>query len=390
MLSPRRHLYISLASWSLLLSSACVALGIGIWTYTENFLLSLGISALLWTLAELSLLWLKIHLPLKKITQEMKALLTGKSYRRIMTSKRNEIGILAHFFNEITRNLESLGSDVKEHKRLKKELNTAQRIQRDLLPSQAPQIPGLDIVAKTRPATEIGGDTFNFYSKKDRSFIYIGDSTGHGIPAGIVMIMVDTLLSTFIHMLQSPKDMMVHLNNYLKPHLQTTMFMTMILLEWDHKSILKWVGAGHEHIIHIKAADKSIQTTPAGGIAVGMMPDNSQMTKEQKLTLNKNDCVILYSDGIVEAKNVVGEIYSLKRLEEIAKTYYQTTTSAQELFTRIALDVSRFMEGRAQEDDMTLIVIKQSETSSQSSSTQWDLNEESVAEGKAPSNEALS
>ena len=77
---------------------------------------------------------IKLHIPMQKIIHEMKCLLTGKSYRRIMTTKRNEIGVLAHFFNEITRNLENISSDVKSHQRISKELNNTMTFTNRLLP----------------------------------------------------------------------------------------------------------------------------------------------------------------------------------------------------------------------------------------------------------------
>lgn len=343
----------------------------------ENIFLQIGVSVGIFLLATIILVIIKVHIPLNIITREMKALLTGKSYRKIMTSKRNEVGVLAHFFNEITRNLEHISTDVKDHQRIKKELNMAQKIQRDLIPRKAPAIPGLDIIAKTRSASEIGGDTFDFFQSDQRTLMYIGDSTGHGIPAGIVMVMVDTLISTFINMYPSTIDIMVNLNKYLKPHLQTTMFMTMILLEWDHKSTMKWVGAGHEHITHAQTSKGTVTSTPAGGIAIGMLPDNSALVKEQSLTLEENDFIVLFSDGIIEAKNVMGEIYTLKRMEEKIKSVLTPSLTSEQLFNKIAIDVSRFMEGHVQEDDMTLIVIKKTtqKVVAADKSTEWTSEE---------------
>jgi serine phosphatase RsbU (regulator of sigma subunit) len=360
MLNPRRTIIAPLILWNLLAGATAflVAYSLGSYFYASNLtqlITGLGIFLALSTL----ILAIKLHIPMNKVIREMKALLTGKSYRRIMTSKQNELGVLAHFFNEVTRNLESITSDVKDHARIQKELNTAQKIQNDLLPKNLPNIPGLEVTAKTRPASEIGGDTFDFIQKGDRNLIYIGDSTGHGIPAGIVMIMVDTLIETFIDMYEQLTDIMILLNKYLKPHLQTTMFMTLILLEWIAETkTINWVGAGHEQIIHLKTATGQITSTPAGGIAVGMLPDNSKMVKEQNITLEENDFVILFSDGIVEAKNVTGQTYDLSRLENIVKTHASPQTTTDEMFKQIATDVGRFMEGHEQEDDMTLIVIK--------------------------------
>ncbi len=315
-----------------------------------------------------------IQSPFKKIIHEMKALLTGRPYRRVMTSKQNEVGVLAHFFNEVTRSLESLSGDMKTNQRLRKELDSAQDIQQMLIPREAPAIEGLCISAKTRPASEIGGDTFDFYKKKDRTFIYIGDSTGHGIPAGIVMVMVDALLETFIDLKDTLTDILVELNKYLKPHLKPTMFMTMILMEWlPQKHTLRWAGAGHEYLVHFKTRTQEIVSLKAGGLAVGMLADNSAYVHEQDLVLEENDFVVLYSDGIVEAKNMAGEVYSLERLTRFIQSQVTVESTPDELFEKIAIDVGRFMEGQVQLDDMTLIVLKHCQNAAQDtpSTTDW-------------------
>lgn len=325
------------------------------------------------TMASYLTVYSKLHRPLAKIIREMKALLTGKPYRRILTSKTNEIGILAHFFNEVTRNLESISGDVKTHARIQKELDSAQDIQRMLIPKSAPLIPGLSITAKTRPASEIGGDTFDFFLKDNRNIMYVGDSTGHGIPAGIVMIMVDVLLETFIEMEETLRGMVVKLNHYIKPHLKPSMFMTMVLLEWvPNENKLKWAGAGHEYVIHVKTRKGEVQAIQSGGLAVGMLPDIEKFVKENEIILEEEDFVVLYSDGIVEAKNVTGEIYSLERLQAFLKAQAGSEVSTDTLFEKIAIDVGRFMEGQEQLDDMTLIVMKHSlKTESKDLSTEW-------------------
>ncbi len=379
--------------WLLLIGAISFVLGKGVGFFLpstdENIILFISLASFMWF--SFLLIIFKIHNPLNKVIGEMKALLTGKSYRRIMTSKRNEIGVLAHFFNEVTRNLENISGDVKSHARLKKELNAAQKIQQDLLPKHAPEIPGLEVTAKTRPASEIGGDTFDFYVQEKRTLMYIGDSTGHGVPAGIVMVMVDTLIETFIDINDKLTDIIINLNKYIKPHLQTTMFMTMLLLEWSPDTkMLKWIGAGHEYLIHVKTDQGEVTAIPSGGIAVGMLPDNTAQVKEQSFVLTENDFVVLYSDGINEAKNVRGEIYGLERFQNFIKAHASKETSAEELFEKIAIDVGRFMEGHMQEDDMTLIVMKASTQKkvAQDASTSWSATTENAAAPQASANTA--
>lgn len=317
--------------------------------------------------------WIGFQSPLRKITREMKAMLTGKSYRRILTSKTNELGILAHFFNEVTQNLESISSNVKTHKRIIKELDSAQEIQQLLIPKKAPAVPNLEITAKTRPASEMGGDTFDFFNKKGRNIFYVGDSTGHGIPAGIVMIMVDVLLETFIEKETDIRSMVVQLNRYLKPHLKPSMFMTMLLMEWiPNAHLLKWVGAGHEHVIHVKTKKDDVTAIKTGGIAVGMLPDNTSFIQEQEIALEENDFVVLYSDGIIEAKNKAGDFYGLARLLDFLKAHTTEDSTTEEIFEKVAIDVGQFMESEAQLDDMTLLVMKHTQkTVPEESSTEW-------------------
>lgn len=360
MFSLRRHLFVS-HTFALLFLAFLSAFSAS-WLEQTGILstrtaLFVGVGSFFF-LSFLASIWM-ISRPLSKIIREMKALLTGRPYRRVMTTQQNEIGVLAHFFNEVTRNMENISGDVKIHQRIRKELDSAQDIQRMLIPKEAPEVPGLQIIAKTRPASEIGGDTFDFYNKGDRHLMYIGDSTGHGIPAGIVMVMVDALLETFIDLKDQLSDILISLNKYLKPHLKPTMFMTMILLEWiPTRHELKWVGGGHEYLIHLSTRQNAIKSIKAGGIGVGMIADNSKLVQEQSLTLEENDFVVLYSDGIVEAKNMGGETYDLKRLMALIQSQASESSTPEELFQKIAVDVGRFMQGQVQLDDMTLLVLK--------------------------------
>ncbi len=308
----------------------------------------------------LYLLFMYFHFirPVKIILHEMKALLTGKRYRRIMTDRVDEIGVIGHFFNEITQNLERISTDLNEHKRMSKELNVAHQIQQNLLPSKAPDIQELDIIAKTKPAEEIGGDCFDFIETEDDLFFYLGDVTGHGVPAGLVMIMVDTLLDTFVDKGMNTKDVLINTNKYLKPKISTAMFMTMVMFRWDKKNQkLYYTGAGHEHILIYRQSTHRAESFPAGGIALGMVPDNSEMLEEKEIDFEAGDAIILYTDGITEGENAHGEQYGLKRLSEITEKC-GSLPSSELMFNRLSEHFSAFLEGHIQDDDMSLMVIR--------------------------------
>ncbi len=296
--------------------------------------------------------------PFKIVLYEMKALLTGQVYKKILTDRIDEIGVIAHFFNEVTKSFERVSGQLAERKRMMNELEVAGHIQKDILPPQNPQIPGLDIVAKTRPCVELGGDTFDFISVKDNHYIYIGDVTGHGVPAAMVMTMVHTLIRTFVEMYASAMDVLVNTNRRLKSRIRSTMFMTLLMLRWNSaEKKMYFVGAGHEHLMIYRAKTNQCEVKPTGGIALGMVPDNSKLIKEVEVPLEIGDVIVLYSDGITEARNMTGEMYSLERLK-VAVERFATQYQADGIMNHVAQDFSHFVGNHVQEDDISLIAIR--------------------------------
>lgn len=296
--------------------------------------------------------------PLEGVLGEMKALLAGRKYRRIYTKRNDEIGVLAHFFNEVTKSFEKVSSDIQEGQRMLSELEVASSIQRAILPVKNPTVPGLDIDAKTRPAVELGGDVFDFISIKDKTYIYVGDVTGHGVPAAIVMTMVNTLIRSLAETYASAYDVIFNANRLLKMRIKSTMFMTMLLLKWDHVTEkMTYVGAGHEHIIVYRAGKGKCEVSKTGGIALGMVADNSKLIKEVELPMEKDDVLILFSDGMTEGRNMAGEMYGLDRLVKAVEVY-APQYSSDGIVHHVALDFSHFVENHKQDDDVTLIAIK--------------------------------
>ncbi|MBI4975227.1 SpoIIE family protein phosphatase [Candidatus Peregrinibacteria bacterium] len=302
--------------------------------------------------------YFEIFKPLKSILFQMQALLTGKPYQRIYTDRIDEIGVLAYFFNQVTKGFKEVSSDLKDRERMIDELTIAAELQRGILMKENPIVQGLQIVAKNKPATEVGGDSFSIITVKDKTYIYVGDVTGHGVSAGLIMTMVNSLINVFADVYDSAFDIVVNVNKYIKRHVKKAMFMTMVMLAFDHKTQkMTYVGAGHEHIIVYRAASGECEAILSGGIALGMVPDNSKAIKEKEIYLDDGDFVVLYTDGLTEARNTEGEMYSLDRLKASVKEY-AAQYSAEGVNYHVAQDVSGFMSKDKQEDDMTLIVIK--------------------------------
>lgn len=305
------------------------------------------------------LLYILIHRPLAQVFQEMKALLTNRPYKKIFSTRIDEVGVLAHFFNNVTKNIERISVDIAEGKRMHKELSVGSDIQRRIIPKTMPAIPGITLFGNMRPASEIGGDSFDIVqTPQGNHYIYVGDVTGHGVPAALIMMMVNTIIRTFSETYASGYDLIVNTNRILKQRIEPRRFMTCVLLRWNaQEQKLYYTGAGHEHILIFRKNQNACEVRQTGGIALGMIADISKIVKEESIPFEPGDTVVLYSDGIIEAKNMTGEMFGLGRLKAAVEQYAATSTP-EELFTNISKDFGIFVGEQIQEDDITLIALR--------------------------------
>ncbi|MBN2087138.1 PP2C family protein-serine/threonine phosphatase [Candidatus Peregrinibacteria bacterium] len=300
-------------------------------------------------------------IPVNRLLKQVTNLLTGKNYKKVDPTTIDEVGVMTHFFNEITHDLEKISYDIKERRRMSSELDIAAQIQKDVLPKEAPESPGLDIVAKTCSAAEVGGDTFDFVLSPDGNqlFVYIGDVTGHGVPAGLIMMMVDTLVTAMISRgVNNGRELIANTNSLLYPRISSRLFMTSVMLRWDKKNQkMYYTGAGHEHVLVYRKNTETVESIKSGGIALGMIPDVSKIVKETEIPLEIGDSVVLFTDGITEAKNQTGEMFEVTGLVESLKKHGYRP-SAESIFDNLSKDFANFVGEYVQVDDITMIVIK--------------------------------
>lgn len=300
-----------------------------------------------------------IDIRLHNITKEIDNLVSGREYDEINEPSSDELGIFARFFNEMTRQIENIAGNLRNAERLSDEIGLAAKIQSDVLPKKAPMISGLEMVAKTRSAAEIGGDSFDFIKSNNQTMFYIGDVTGHGVPAGLIMMMVNILLRAFAPMHQKTSDILIKTNSIIHPRIAANMFMTLVMLRWDEEDQrLFFTGCGHEHYLHYQAATGKCEAVKCGGIALGMVPDIKNMVLEKEINFQEGDLLVLYTDGIVEAKNDQDEMFGVERLRQTVEEF-GGRTSSESVFDNISRKFGEFVgKYNDQKDDITLIVLK--------------------------------
>ncbi len=299
--------------------------------------------------------------PIRKLKEGAEIFATGKFDYRVDIKTKDELQTLANSFNKMAADLEISTKALVYKERVAKELELAAKIQKQLLPTQMPKIKGLDISAGLLPAEEIGGDCYDFiHTGLDKLVLYIGDVTGHGVPSGIV-VSIANALAYHLADKEDLLNLMVSMNKVIKEKTASNMFLTMVMLQWDAAlNKLEYVNAGHEQMIHFHAKDKKVTLTPAGGLALGMFPDIGKLLKLQEIVMEKDDVLVMYSDGIPESWKNEKEMYGMARFKR-AVSEYSDLPSSIAIRNALLADVKEFSGKYKQMDDITLIVLKKTQ-----------------------------
>lgn len=301
--------------------------------------------------------------PLAALRKQIALFLTGsKAAGQFETSSPNADFAFVNTF--IAKSLQILGKfrkEMEEGRVLRTEVEIAADIQKHILAQAQVQIPDIDVVARTKSATEVGGDSFDIISSGHNSYIYVGDVTGHGVPSGFVMMIVNSLISAFSRTFESGADILTNTNAILKPRIKSNMLMSLLMIRWDdERKKLSMTGAGHEYLLIYRADTGKVTKVQSGGIALGMTKDISKLARERDVEFSPGDMAILYTDGITEARNgrtADSLMFGVDRLIETIETADSKT--AQGVFNAITIALSRFMGyNHKQFDDITLVVLR--------------------------------
>lgn len=246
--------------------------------------------------------------------------------------------------------------DILEKQRLEQELALAKNIQDTIIPKEPPYLPGVSLYGLYRPASEISGDYYDFIysSDKKRLYIIIADVSGKGLGAGLVVSSLKASLVSLIRYNSSPKEVLGVLNEDLYNYLGQKQFISMLILEYNiEKNQVIYSSAGHEHILVYRKLKDDVEVIQSGGVVLGMFEDISNYLEEKTIVLNSGDRILLYTDGITEARNVSQEFFGLSRLAELFKK--NSIFPLKEAVDNINSDLKAFTINQAQEDDITLV-----------------------------------
>lgn len=248
-----------------------------------------------------------------------------------------------------------------ENLKLGAELEVARRLQMMVLPKkeELTRVPKLDIAGYMRPADQVGGDYYDVLHLGSHTKIGIGDVTGHGLEAGLVMLMVQSIARTLHEAGEyNPAQFLKVLNQAIYKNVQRVQTDKTLSLAFLDIREDKVVLSGHHEEVLLIRKDNTIERidTSELGFAVGMEPDISSYVGTREFPFGKDDTIVLYTDGVTEAINEKGEFYGIERLCEsvLKKRQYDATA----LSNAAVDDLFQFIGKAPIHDDISVVVIK--------------------------------
>jgi sigma-B regulation protein RsbU (phosphoserine phosphatase) len=243
-----------------------------------------------------------------------------------------------------------------EKQKMENELNIAREIQKGLLPRSLPKIKGLDLAALNISSKQVGGDYYDVVTLENGNYaIAIGDVSGKGTPASLLMANVQATIRTLVHFNLPLSEMTMRVNHLICENTGNDKFITFFWGIFDPTSkIFRYVNAGHNHPFVVRAGG-SIERLAAGGIILGVMKHASPY-EEGSVRLLPGDVIVMFTDGISEAMNKEGIDYTEERVEQFLRKV--GALSAQGILDEIQNEIARYTSGAQQSDDITLVVMK--------------------------------
>src|SRR5215211_426873 len=244
-----------------------------------------------------------------------------------------------------------------ERERVEQELRVARSIQQASLPKEVPQLEGWQISPFYQPAREVGGDFYDFhFLSEGRLGVVVGDATGKGVPAALVMSTTCGMLQLAARALasSSPGEVLVQVNETLLSRIPPNMFVTCFYAVLDPKSgHLVYANAGHD-LPYLQHGGEAKELR-ARGMPLGLMPASSY--EEKEIVLDASESILFYSDGLVEAHDPEGHMFSFPRLRALIAEHAGKRSLEEALLEELYSFVGEDWE---QEDDITLLALRRS------------------------------
>jgi serine phosphatase RsbU (regulator of sigma subunit)/predicted ester cyclase len=263
--------------------------------------------------------------------------------------------------NTLHTTLERLEQETRARERVEQDLRVARNIQQASLPREVPQLEGWQISPFYQPAREVGGDFYDYFKLEDgRLGLIVGDATGKGVSAALVMASARSMLHAVAQASDySPGEVLRMTNDPLVTDIPPNMFVTCLYAILDPNSgHLVYANAGHD-LPYLRRRNGEAEELRARGMPLGLMPGMSY--EEKETILEAGEAALFYSDGLVEAHDPKGEMFGFPKLRALIAEHGEEQALGEFLMEELYSFVG---EGWEQEDDITLLMLERSATRS--------------------------
>jgi sigma-B regulation protein RsbU (phosphoserine phosphatase) len=323
----------------------------------------MGVAGILLLTLAVAFIARSITTPLHALAEATEVIASGNFDAQLPpVCSRDEVGTLTRAFVSMNGALKEYVRDLTEttaaKERIQSELRVATDIQVSLLPRIFPAFPDreeFDIYATMDPAKEVGGDFYDFFFIDERNLCFlIADVADKGVPAALYMMVAKTLLKTEAQRGGEPDRVLCAVNNILAADNENCMFVTVFCAIIDTASgEVRFANAGHNPPL-LKDSAGIAYLTPKAGFVLGPIPESTYET--ERLTLHPGDVLLLYTDGVTEAKNRRAELFGEQRLLEAMGR--GSCDDLTELLHFLRAEVTRHADGADQSDDVTMLAIR--------------------------------
>ena len=294
-----------------------------------------------------------LAIPFKEIVQTLRWVRNGRFDKKVQVTTNDEIGYTGDVINEMTEGL-------KERERLQQSLDIAMEVQQNLLPSQDPEIEGLDIAGTSIYCEETGGDYYDYLmtgeNGQKKVCVVVGDVADHGIPSALLMTTARAFLRQRTSRSGELDQVVADVNLQLTRDVEDSgRFMTLFICEVDRDNqVIQWVNAGHDPAMIFDRESGEFEELTGNALPLGV----SEMTTYQKFDkkIKPDQIIMMGTDGIWEAQSPQGEMFGKERFKDIIRN--NAGQPAKDIIRAVIKEVDRFCHPLEKADDVTLVVTK--------------------------------
>ena len=301
----------------------------------------------------------RITQPLHSLVRSTEEVAKGNFDTQLPEIRHNdEIHQLRDSFENMQKSLTAYVDELKEatskQAAIESELHIASDIQMAMLPKEFPHRQDMEIYGSVTPARTVGGDLYDFFIRDDRLFFCIGDVSGKGVPAAMVMSVTGSLFRTLADGESNPGVIMNALNRSLVSRNDSLMFVTLFIGILEPDGHLTYCNAGHDAPIVVLPDGSTRQLEADSNVVAGVIPEYT--FTQQEATLVPGSTLFLFTDGVTEAENVTHDLFGMDRTFQAAKD--AAGSAPEEFVKKVTASVRTFVDGADQSDDLTMVVIR--------------------------------